>query len=253
MSPAIDRQRQIFFGYLDIDGATEYKYETHRGHWKAAFLHFFEDFPDYLGDAQKTLFARLKHPQLQPLNFWKALGDGIVYTGEFATPNEAYAYSKAFYNASVHFNDYLFKRSGLWVKAASWFATFPEVNLAIKTPAGEDYLGPDIDIGFRLAAHALSQRMLVAMDLAYELTFADFVDELDFYHVGWRKMKGVAKDKPYPVLMITGRAKPEIPIWESYLNDLTRNYIEGSPLSPGQVRDLIDRYKRDLHFEKDRI
>lgn len=245
-------ERKLLFLYLDIDHATEYKYQQHPEEWKTAFEFFFEDFPDYLKEAQQTLFGKFKTP-LEPMNFWKALGDGQVYNANFQTADQAYLYTKAFYNATVLFNGFFSKRFGLYVKAAGWYASLPKINLCIQTPAGEDYLGPDLDIGFRLAAEALSQRMILAMDLAYELSYSSYAKEMDFYHLGWRKLKGVAKDKPYPILMITGRNKPELPIWETYLNDLTQAYINGEPISAEGLRNLIDRYKKDLHFNATQI
>lgn len=72
----------------------------------------------------------------------------------------------------------------------------------------KDYIGPSIDTGFRLTALASPRKFVVSVDLALLLASVDLpqadekIAELDFYFDGSKELKGVLKNKPYPVFWI---------------------------------------------------
>lgn len=66
-----------------------------------------------------------------------------------------------------------------------------------------DFLGPDIDIGFRIAKHALRQRLVVSANLAYLLYRDRAADDRGEKHlriVSFEQLKGVWDNRHYPIL-----------------------------------------------------
>ncbi len=245
-------EKPIVFFHLDLDNATSFKYEKHSQDWKSAFNDFYGGWSKYLLNAVENR-AKECGLSLQPLRFWKGLGDAQVHRAEFEGADQAFAYVLGFYDAFHQFSEYLLKRYGLGLKATAWYATFPEPNLRLQTPAGDDYIGPDLDIGFRLTTVSQSKRIVLAMDLAHMISRSSLINNVSFYHVGWRRLKGVHRDTPYPIILLNGETPIKVPIWESYLSDLTQNYLKSEPLKPVELRGLIDRYKSDLQYDRDKI
>ncbi|MFH0823816.1 MAG: hypothetical protein V2B18_13790 [Pseudomonadota bacterium] len=67
-----------------------------------------------------------------------------------------------------------------------------------------DYLGPDIDTGFRLGKHIHPGFMIVSMELAELLGRAPkHLQQVRGTIVGWEMLKGVWDGRPYPIIWIT--------------------------------------------------
>ncbi|MDX2469394.1 MAG: hypothetical protein QNL04_02325 [SAR324 cluster bacterium] len=244
--------KPIVFFHLDLDNATSFKYEKHSQDWKDAFKDFYGGWSKYLRHAVENR-SREHGLKLQPLRFWKGLGDAQVHKAEFEGADEVFAYVLGFYDAFHQFSDYLMNRYNLGLKATAWYATFPEPNLRLQTPAGDDYIGPDLDIGFRLTTVSQSNRIILAMDLADLVSRSQLINNVTFHHVGWRSLKGVHRDTPYPIILLNGQTPIKVPIWESYLSDLTQKYLMDDPLQPEGLQKLIARYKSDLQYDRDKI
>ena len=246
------KDKSTLFFHLDLDEATKFKYENNVEEWKKAFGDFFGGWTKYLMQSieDRAEACSIDLPQME---FWKGLGDAQVHTVEFSGADQAYCYTLACYDAFHLFSEYLESLYGLGLKATAWFATFPEINLELTTPTGHDYIGPDIDIGFRLSSVAQSKRVILAMDLAVLISYSSLLSEVTFHHVGWRSLKGVHRNVPYPIILLNGVTKIEVPIWECHQSDLTRNFLNREALSPEEIRGLVGRYKRDLKFDKEKV
>jgi hypothetical protein len=65
-----------------------------------------------------------------------------------------------------------------------------------------DYLGPDMDLGFRLAAVTPPGRVVCSLDISYLLM--QRFDAPPIFHVGWRELKGIGGGAPYPIFWCSG-------------------------------------------------
>jgi len=103
------------------------------------------------------------------------------------------------------------KNIPLRLKGAAWIAGFPVTNseIIIETDAGRtmDFLGPSIDLGFRLAKFSDERRFILSADLA--LMLLDAVQRLevsstvfDLFLHGKENLKGIIDNKPYPVVWL---------------------------------------------------
>jgi len=161
------------------------------------------------------------------------------------------------------------------VKGARWIAAFPSPNVTVTsqelqstveylaeelenraddTPALFDFLGRDIDSGFRVARHATSDRFVASVELAWLLSEAhrnQFVVGSFGYH-GRHILKGVIKDRPYPIISLdTERSatRRDVRTLEQALypvRDLNalniRNFCEAFMKDEGMEFPLLNRY-----------
>lgn len=75
-------------------------------------------------------------------------------------------------------------------------------------PTQVDFLGPDIDEGFRLCGFAEKRRMIVSPKLAYLLlnAYKEDADKLNILNINFKivnytSIKGVWEQRPYPIIM----------------------------------------------------
>lgn len=245
----MDTQPKMIFLYLDLVNSTEFKYSGGKERWMALFHSFYYDFPHYLSRHHDRICQKYGL-QLAPLEYWKGLGDAQIYHCEYRDETEAYCYSLIFYATITEYGEYLKQKYGLQVKACAWKATFAQINLRVETPAGLDCIGPDMDLGFRLAQETLAGSFFLAMDLAYEVSLSELGKDMHFHHLGWRKLKGIHRNIPYPIILFSSPdIEPAVPIWERALSDLLSAYYKHDPIEPVHLRELIDHYKKDLHFK----
>lgn len=105
------------------------------------------------------------------------------------------------------------KGHNLGLKATAWLAGFPVINSEVwlAQPGEEDdfvrdFLGPSIDLGFRLTRFADGRRIPVSVDLAYLLAkSANHVSEElkpTILFGSSESLKGVMDGKKYPVLWV---------------------------------------------------
>lgn len=209
--------------------------------------------------------------------FWKGAGDEVLFSKDVRSPVDAMATIHAFLLVMRdHRTRFADKGLPLDVKGTAWLAGFPVNNAetvlpgGVSEPAGErlddpvaenyrllelhqagkknapiDYIGPSIDLGFRLRDHATPRRLVMSADLVWLLCHAhgDFLERersrcsrLGVPHIGYdgrRGLKGILGGQPYPLIWI--EADPE--------NDLDKaeDVLRGRPLSgasPSNARVL---------------
>lgn len=233
--------RLRLFLSVDLVGSTAFKARTRETEsasepypeWVTKFRHFYREFPNILGSRYlRALSAQEGHeaysegaPQV-----WKTIGDEIIFCCRVQSYEHLSACITAFLGA---LDDYgrLLDRDGkhLDVKGAGWIAAFPAPNVTVQvlrsameqagaadqieedteqkadgSPSDFDFLGKQIDIGFRTAQNAAPDRCSLSIELAWLL--ADAVHQEIFsakfsYH-GRQVLKGVINDRPYPIVTI---------------------------------------------------
>lgn len=106
-----------------------------------------------------------------------------------------------------------------------------------------DFLGPDIDTGFRIAKHTMRRRLVVGAELAYLLylnraSYATIEDQLRI--VSFEVLKGVWDDRRYPILWYErdwDKVGSSFLYDEQYDNEIVRR-VRDNPKNLGPLKDL---------------
>jgi hypothetical protein len=210
--------------------------------WMLKFKDLYDDFLSIF--TQYCSKSSLEKPKL-----WKALGDELVFCFKIEksddVPNLIYCFRSAI-------NEYEKPaKNGLKFKATAWVAGTPFLNMVIDSSSGgaDDYIGPLIDIGFRLKEYANDIKFVVSADLAYILLKTR--PKFHIYYDGDVKLKGVFNNKiPYPIYWLNKNAKN---------NTLKAKLIERKSPNSKKTLQLIREFIKSQNIiffpfiEKDKI
>ncbi|WP_265592686.1 hypothetical protein [Verrucomicrobium sp. BvORR034] len=243
--------RMVLFQSVDLEGSTGYKQRLADGQnqkWRQAITDFLEEFPQCYRSNYASLQRKKKLPQCPQAVLWKVLGDELVFKAEVTRGAEVSLLTTAFREALGEYNskiDELQRErrdqrspdggAQLRVKGSSWTAGFPVTNAVIHTGTVFDYIGPSMDMGFRLGALATPQRLAISVELAWLL--GTFDAKFPFHFAGRTTIKGVSEGVGYPYLWI------EIPSSTYYEREL--DLVGGQRLRPHVIADLC------YHFIKE--
>lgn len=196
------------FSSVDLIGSTALKgkffndpkqYSFGKPHWYTSVGTFYERF---LNTLNKAGAEKRKNKRWELV---KGIGDELMLTQLIRTHQDAYVLTKIFRNALRDFNA---GGGELKVKGCVWLAGFPINNAKIALPTAkgtattDDYLGPSIDVGFRISKFASEHKLVVAVDLALLLTHKRPSNDLRFGFGGQVTLKGVLDNKVYPLIWI---------------------------------------------------
>lgn len=189
--------------------------------------------------ADKNSYAQdIKTP-----NLWKTQGDEVLFWAEVTDTRQVILYIEAWRSAIVRLKQAM-RPANLDFKAAAWIAHFPwrnrmlfsskvgaldttrdrrqDTNLQLVqtyfTGLGDeerssqfglvpDFVGPGIDIGFRLAAQATHRRLVISTDIAYMIAkgaeqMRRDITGLKMHFEGLYVLKGVLGGLEYPLFWI---------------------------------------------------
>ena len=246
----------MFFS-VDLSGSTSVKDSLHVHHhvpvWLAAFEEFFRDFPE--------LFLKEIDTELSESDFtvdvfvWKLIGDEIVFKAAPGSADEAAHLVCAFGRAIVKYDQTLFEKWPMRVKGTVWAARFEERNIELKIPERmhwededqtihSDYLGPDVDTGFRISYHAPEGGVIISLNLAEAI--ADVAGELGirFHYVGREVLKGVFSGRPYPLILISLADCPsDLWKWEADESNYADAVQTQKPMQPDELKTLAERIR----------
>lgn len=169
--------------------------------WASVVYNFYQDI-----HAKFTSSPELKG--LKP-ELWKTEGDELIYAVVCPGRAELHRVVIAFLQAVREVDNKLRNAHGetcsaLRVKGAAWVAGFPVRNRDIELPSKrKDFLGPDMDTGFRISKCTRSGMLVASVELAELLgecqgKYAPMLGKI----VGWEELKGVWNDQRYPVIWI---------------------------------------------------
>lgn len=149
---------------------------------------------------------------------WKSLGDEIVFTKKLTSVaaldkslDEIYNKLQAL-NQSIRNAELCDAESAhiLGVKATAWLANLSggndTDNISVAYQINDnrkylDYLGPDIDIGFRISKYSMENQLLISFEIAYLLLKIqedrNIASRVRF--VTRASLKGVWNNLPYPI------------------------------------------------------
>ena len=235
----------------DIEGSTDYKArnqapEDRSPEWLEVFEKFFGEFPGHVKTGYEKCEHRLPVPPEQ-LESWKFAGDEIALFVKLTRHEEVLTHLSAFRKALDAYQ-VQWKEDGidLRLKGCGWLAGFPIKNSEIHINGTTDFIGPYMDIGFRLSKEAIPDRLVLSADLA--LMFLDARNTCGFQPKAtenfklrfWelRLLKGVLAGEPYPIFY-WDLAHPKSQ-WE----DLVRQEV-GDQQFHQTAADLLEQFLSD--------
>lgn len=215
----------------DLAGSTAFKQNASAVAWQLFFESFYNQLPAYVDQE----FASDPHR----LALWKTVGDEIVFSAELKSAQDAGRMMEAFRRGAARYRKEITNPPrGLDLKCAGWTAGFPLGNLEVTLQGGGglvDYIGPGMDIGFRLVKEASPRRLMLSVELAYILSLPAFDDPE--IRVGRSvDLKGVGKGHRYPALWLDCFSSGPCEGWDQL--ELDEEALRGFPRQPAMKEKL---------------
>lgn len=252
---------------VDMAGSTQFKAtSTTRGtgSWLETFRSFFTNFPLML--VGQLGFEFLDDDETPAVDVWKAMGDEVIFVAEPSSPDELTRILLALLQTMRLYEKQYFEKLPLRLKGTAWLADFTESNIVLDIPELSttdaaphlDFIGPDLDLGFRLGKFARPACLVLSLDLVEALLDAGNLSRVSIYHVGREELKGVMFGRPYPILWMHGAGEGfDFLPWEIEGCPLVASAIEMDPTPAEDLRRQIEDmrlYLRKMHgLERPRI
>lgn len=195
---------------VDMVGSTQFKARfTGQGSqgWLDTFRTFFTHFPLML--AGQIGFAFLDDEGATPaVDVWKVMGDEVIFVAQPETAEELGTLLRALLATMRLYERNHLEALPLRLKGTAWLADFAGSNIELDIPelsSGEagghlDYIGPDIDMGFRISKYARPSSLVLSFDVVDIVLGAANRADVAFYLVGNEELKGVLFGRPYPII-----------------------------------------------------
>lgn len=136
----------------------------------------------------QTTARRKEKVNFPRANVWKYIGDEVVLVAELSCPKlhpslHVLALAETIKQFNANFKEQPINIGGeekkLQFKGTAWVAGFPVTNIEIILPGIKggisDYLGPSIDLGFRLSKFASQERLVISASLAHLIVSGDYL------------------------------------------------------------------------------
>ncbi len=247
--------KTVIFMSVDIADSTSFKEKGHSLDddplWLEAFETFFKEVPLVLMGQIAKAFA--KTDDLPDIGVWKVIGDEIVFRARARSAEEALLVTEAFYRTVVTYDASFVERWPLRIRGCCWAARFPGRNIEFEIPemAGIgyiDYLGPDVDLGFRLISQADRGQVILSMNLAEALASLPERRGMQFHYVDRKVLKGVFVGRPYPLILITlPDCMPELWQWEEDESQQLRALRDDPPIDAAALVELASKIRLYLN------
>jgi hypothetical protein len=245
---------------VDMVGSTEFKArftgQAAEG-WLATFKAFFTNFP--LMVAGQLGFEFLDDEHTPAIEVWKVMGDEVVFTTEPKSPEEVTSTLLALLRTMRMYEEKHFQELPLRLKGTAWLADMNGPNIEIEIPelssgqaAHLDYIGPDIDLGFRIAKFARPGTIVISLDVLEVIMRARNGATTALYLAGREALKGVLFGRPYPIVWILGAEdKFDFLPWETEADPWMAAAMAASgPTRLAELKRIIEDmrlYLRKMH------
>ncbi len=248
----ITRPTKLFMS-VDLEGSTNFKQSSiwinSENGWLSAFETFFREFPVVL--IGQTAVASQDSNTIPFVDLWKVIGDEMIFTATLQTTSEALKLTEAFYRAVVAYDQMFFEQWPLRLRGTCWAGDFTTRNIELVIPEMEgvsgpyvDYLGPEVDVGFRLSKHGTSGNVILSMELAELLAECLLERGQRFHYAGKAELKGVLSGKPYPLIFITFEdVETDFWRWEAEEIPQVKSLRDDPPISRAELVTLIRRIR----------
>ena len=255
MTSVDSNAKTMLYMSVDIADSTSFKGTAHGLDddplWLEAFETFFKEVPLVLIGQIATAFATTDY--LPNITVWKVIGDEIVFRAQARSAEEALLITEAFYRTVVIYDARFVERWPLRLRGCCWAARFPGRNIEIKIPemAGigyVDYLGPDVDLGFRLMSQGDRGQVIVSLNLAEALAALPDRRGLQFHYVDRKVLKGIFDGRPYPLILVTlPDCMPELWQWEETESQQLRTIRDEPPIDAAALVELASKIRTYLN------
>lgn len=241
--------------------------------WIPDLVNFYRDFDAKFRAEWSTYCNDIapanRWPAAECARLWKINGDELIYVREISKSREVVALLWCWQNAGIEFRKGLqSKNLKLDVKMTGWIAGFPVTNTEVifETRASEEYadwepltlhyqlierwyadprpanliqdfIGPTIDTGFRLATKATPRKFVVSLELAYilSITAPPAAMNIKIGYDGMVELKGVFGGRPYPVFWMDAHDSDRL--------SRAEDALKGSPHPQfGNIRTFCEEY-----------
>jgi hypothetical protein len=250
-----DTKKTVLFLAADIASSTQFKDSVEesdgRPGWLEPFEQFFRELPLVLmGQVAQTFVGGSDVPEV---GVWRVSGDEVVFLAEPRSAEEARRLVEAFYRTVHQYHARFSEKWPLGLRGCCWAARLPGRNAEIEIPemataggagGGQylEYLGPDVDTGFRIAGHADAGHVIISLNLAEALARESDTGQIRFHLFDRRILKGVFAGRPYPLILITLEdAMPDLWQWELEESRQIQVLRDTPPTSPGELVELASR------------
>lgn len=204
------------FMSADIVGSTAFKGAAQAAgeDWLQAFETLFRELPlVFIG---KLAEAFLEADDLPASGVWKVMGDEMIFLASVRNAGEAAGVLAAFAATVADYDHRLSQRWPLKVRGCCWAVEFGRRNRVVEIPEmfGHsatpylDYLGPDVDIGFRLSAHSAHGEVIASPNLIEAICGDPAAARLRFHPIGEASLKGVIAGQPFPLVLVSAPQQP---------------------------------------------
>ncbi|WP_156467497.1 hypothetical protein [Methylobacterium sp. Leaf102] len=207
---------------------------------------------------------------------WKTVGDEIIFCIRIVCLEHLACCVRSFTKALSEYGSLINEQEPeLDVKGCTWIASFPAPNATVTSasrfsldpkqgiigdqlneedeknadinPSEYDFLGKQIDTGFRVSKFAQAHELGLSIDLAWLLTMLRHMDLVDyqFTYRGKEQLKGVIGGAPYPVITVQTERSPE----KRELDSLERSVSGLSFAEPISLRNYIHQFMHQHKVE----
>lgn len=240
---------------VDMAGSTEFKSRlTAQGAegWLDIFQAFFTRFP--LMVAGQIGFEFLEEDATPAIDVWKVMGDEVVFVSEPASAEEITSTLLALLRTLALYEERHFQGLPLRLKATAWLADFDGQNIEIEIPELSstargthlDFIGPDIDLGFRISKYAPPGAIVVSMDVLEAVLAASNGGRAQFHLAGHESLKGVMLGRPYPIVWLLGAGQDSGSEDADMAADPRTLAAAGAPTPAEDLRKLVSEMRRDV-------
>lgn len=208
----------VLFMSADVVGSTAFKgrHSADSSLWLEAFATLFRELPlVFVGELG---MAFLEEEDMPAAGVWKVMGDEVIFITLPRSAREATLATHAFVRTVRDYNERLSQRWPLHIRGACWAAELGRRNRQIDIPEmfggrdGEpyrDFLGPDVDTGFRLSAYSGHGEVIVSPNLVETIAPAQHDSPLlHFHHFDDKVLKGVISGRPFPLIIASDAINP---------------------------------------------
>ena len=241
---------------VDMVGSTDFKARLTgegSGSWLKFFQNFFSNFP--LMVAGQIGFEFLDDAHTPAVEVWKVMGDEVVFVTKPGSPEELTSILLALLRTMTIYEERHLADLPLRLKGTAWLADFDGPNIEIEIPelssaetgAHLDFIGPDIDLGFRVTKFARAGCMALSLDVVEQVLLASNAASAALYLVGSEPLKGVMFGRAYPIVwMHAATAGFAFLPWEIEADPLVAAASKAQPTPAADLQRVIDNMRHYL-------
>jgi len=259
MTNNLNKSCVAMFMSVDISGSTNFKSETQADDkgpaWVEAFEEFFREVPLIMMGQIAAAF--IFEEDVPDCSVWKVIGDEIIFLAHPTSARQTQLLTNAFYNTIINYDNKIFERWPLRVRGCCWAAQISSRNRQIEIPemmgsdssqTYVDYLGPDVDAGFRLAGCVGRGQLMVSSNLVQLLAGLEESEGIQFHYIGRKVLKGVYKGRPYPLfLMSRADSMPKTWEWEAEHDEGLVALRKNEPMPYPEILELVGQIQTYLN------